>query len=271
VNSCLYECEVMHHRLEPKVHRFSYRIFLCAFDLDEIDALAAKLPPFSRNRPNLYSFRDRDHVTLPGLERATVRENLAAYLLEHGVALPAAGRVVLLTLPRILGYVFNPVSFYFCFDAGGLPLCAVAEVNNTFGEQKLFLLDGPCEGGVFRRAAPKRFYISPFSGLELAMDMRLRVPGGHLEIHIDDRTEEGPGKRRMLLTALTGVRRPLTAGRLFAYLLKYPLLTVRIIFLIHWNALLLWRKRVPWHRKAANPHLQREVLKPHFSIVEKSQ
>ena len=270
MNSGLYECSVMHHRLEPRVHQFRYRIFLCALDLDEIDTLAGTTPIFSRNGRNLFSFHDADHLALTGGAGRDVRANLTAYLAGEGVALPPGGRVMLLTLPRMLGYVFNPVSFFYCFDAAGAPLCAVAEINNTFGEQKLYLLREPAVDGCFRRVATKHFYISPFSELGLALDLRLRIPGERLEIRIDDRAGEAPGDRRVLVTTLTGRRRAFTAGRLAWYLLKYPLLTLRVIFLIHWHALRLWLKRVPWHRKVANPHLQLDVLKPHSSLAGKN-
>ena len=261
LRSCLYECRVMHHRLEPKVNQFSYRIFMFALDLDELDALAVH--GFSRNRWNLYTFRDRDHLTLPGFETATLRENLSAWLAERDIQLPGGGRVMLVTLPRVLGYIFNPVSFYFCSDATGAPLCAVVEVGNTFRELKPYLLPAPESDGRFRLVTPKHFYVSPFSALDLCFDFKLRVPGETLDIHIDDRAADRP----VLLSALTGRRAPLTTARLLWFTLKYPLITLKVIALIHWHALLLWLRRLPWHRKSANADLQRDVLRPHNSIA----
>jgi DUF1365 family protein len=262
MNSCLYECSVMHHRLEPKEHHFRYRIFMFALDLDELDAIAARIPLFSRNRWNLYTFRDDDHLPLG---RATLKDNLLAYLAEHGIQLPASARITLVTLPRVLGYIFNPVSFFFCHAADGAPLCAVVQVGNTFGEMKPYLLPAPAGGNLFRLTTPKHFYVSPFSALDLAFDFKLRVPGEKLDIHIDDRD----GARRVLLSALTGQRAPLTTARLAWFTLKYPLITLKVIGLIHWHALLLWLKRLPWHAKAAHPEQQREVLRPHASLAGK--
>jgi DUF1365 family protein len=260
MNSCLYECNVMHHRLAPKEHRFSYRIFMFHLDLDEIDSIARRIPFFSHNRRGLFSFHDSDHLQ-EGI--GTVREKLAAYLAANGIDLPANSRTMLLTLPRVLGYIFNPVSFYFCLDAAGTPLCAVAEVGNTFGEKKLYLLPEPLSGDRFRLVVPKHFYVSPFSGLDLQFDFKLRLPGESMEIHVDDRN----GEERILLSALTGKRAPLTASRLGWFAIKYPMVTLWIMTLIHWNALLLWLKRVPFHRKEARPDLQRDVLHPHPSIT----
>jgi DUF1365 family protein len=262
--SCLYECTVMHHRLEPKENHFRYRLFMFALDLDELDSLAVR--GFSRNRWNLYTFRDRDHLTLPGHEAASLRENLSAWLVGHGIALPSGGRITLLTLPRVFGYIFNPVSFYFCSDASGAPLCAVVEVRNTFGELKPYLLPAPAGDGHFRLVTPKHFYVSPFSALDLCFDFKLRVPGETLDLHIDDRAADRP----VLLSALTGRRAPLSTARLLWFTLKYPLITVKVIALIHWQASLLWMRRLPWHRKAANADLQRDVFHPHASIAPRT-
>ncbi|KAB2645551.1 MAG: DUF1365 domain-containing protein [Verrucomicrobia bacterium] len=255
----------MHHRLAPKEHHFRYRIFMLALDLDELDAVAALIPFLSRNRRNLYEFRDRDHLTLPGFEHATLKENLVEYLAQNGIRFPADGRITLVTLPRVFGYIFNPVSFYFCADAAGAPLCAVVQVGNTFREMKPYLLREPSGENAFRLTTPKHFYVSPFSALDLDFDFKLRVPGERLDIHIDDRE----GARAILVTALTGERAPLTAARLAWFTLKYPLITLRVIGLIHWHAFLLWAKRLPFHRKAANPDLQRAVFNPHASIAGK--
>ena len=261
MNSCLYECAVMHHRLAPKEHHFRYRIFMFHLDLDEIGEIATRVPLFSRNRFNLYTFRDDDHLRFSSRD---VKKNIVEYLAQNGITFPENGRITLLTLPRVLGYIFNPVSFYFCRGHDGAPLCAIAEVGITFREMKPFLLREPT-GDCFRLVAPKHFYVSPFSNLDLQFDFKLRVPGESLEIHIDDRE----GGAKTLLSALTGRRAPLTTARLAWFTFKYPLLTLRVIFLIHFHALLLWLKRVPFHRKAANPEMQRGVMNPHASIAAK--
>src|SRR5271166_1295525 len=131
LHSCLYECSVMHHRLAPKVRHFQHDIFMFYLDLDELETIARAMPLFGYNRNNIYSFRDADHEPAgPN----TLKERMLAFLRNNGVA---TGRV-----RRVLGYIFNPVSIYFCFDAEGAPVCSVAEVGNTFREMKLYLLRG---------------------------------------------------------------------------------------------------------------------------------
>lgn len=259
MNSCLYECTVMHCRLSPKRHQFSYRIFMMHLDLAELDELQRKLWLFGRNVFNLFSFRDADHLRIC---EGDIRRNVDVYLKENNLDFPAEGRVMLLTLPRILGYVFNPVSFYFGVDGENRPRFAVAEVSNTFREMKLFLLREPVSGDFFRLKVPKHFYVSPFSDLELSFDFKLNKPGEKLAIAVDDVR----GDEKTLVTTLSGKRAQLTNARLVWFAFKYPILTMWVMLLIHWHALLLWLKRVPFHFKTANRELQRDVLRPHSSL-----
>jgi DUF1365 family protein len=187
-----------------------------------------------------------------------------AYAAAQGVDL-AGGRVVLVTLPRVFGYLFNPVSFYFCYDRHGAPVVALAEVTNTFREVKPYFLGPDTRGatnGEFRIRVPKHFYVSPYSDVDVAFDFTLRNPGTRLSIQIDDYI----GSARSLTSTLTGVRRELTSARLAWFTLKYPLITLRVISLIHWHALLLWWKRVPWFSKSARREDQRALYRPHHSL-----
>jgi DUF1365 family protein len=275
VNSCLYECHVLHHRFAPKSHRFVYRLFMFALDLDELDALHRRLRLFSRNRANAYSFREQDflpsgeplhNATTPAVAPpppAGLKARVLAYLAGRGIDL-SGGRVMLVTLPRVFGYLFNPVSFYFCSDRNGRPVAAIAEVTNTFREMKPFVL-GPetCTAGAFSLRLPKYFYVSPFAGLDVSFDFTLRLPAENLSVQIDD-YDAG---RRTLTSTLTGARQPLTDARLAWFSVKYPFITLRVIALIHWHALQLYLKNIPWFAKAARPDAQRDLYRPHASIA----
>lgn len=280
MNSCLYECHVMHARFAPRRHRFLYRIFMFALDLDELDALHRRFALFSLNRRNLYSFREGDFLPVgepihnaaaPAAESkpaasgaSQLKARVTAYLAKHGVDL-SGGRVVLVTLPRVLGYLFNPVSFYFCYDRDGTPVAALAEVTNTFKEMKVYFLGPQRRTGNagFEQRTPKHFYVSPFADVDVAFDFHLRPPGERLSVQIDDYI----GTERTLTSTLSGPRRKLTGARLAWYAVKYPLITVKVITLIHWHALLLWLKRVPWFAKAARSRDQRNLYRPHNSIA----
>jgi DUF1365 family protein len=169
----------------------------------------------------------------------------------------------------MLGYTFNPISIFFCFDEEGRPLTSVVQVGNTFGELKPYLVPlsrdpaGAKESPAFRLVAPKHFYVSPFSDLELNFDFRLRTPGGQLQIGVNDVGTDG---QPVLISSLTGERRPLTDGQLLRLTARYPLVTLHVIALIHWHALKLWWKRLPLHRKAEKTELQRGVFRPHVSL-----
>lgn len=133
-------------------------------------------------------------------------------------------------------------------------------------KKKLYLLrDENFSGAKFQKIIPKRFYISPFSQLDLHFDFNLQLPGDKLSIRVDDYE----GDQKILISALTGARAEFTNRNLFWFTLKYPLITLKVIFLIHWHAFLLWFKRVPLYRKVQNPELQREVLRPHSTLTAK--
>jgi DUF1365 family protein len=302
VNSCLYECQIVHHRFAPKAHRFVYRIFMFALDLDELDTLHRQFRLFSCNRANVYNFRERDFLPtgepLHNSEQAPatapnaagLKARVLAYLAAHDIDL-TGGRVLLVTLPRVFGYLFNPVSFYFCFDRHGQPVASIAEVTNTFKEMKPFVLgpetrerrteDGDqglssvlrppssavAPGATFRLRQPKYFYVSPFTDMDVAFDFTLRTPGEQLSVQIDD-YDAG---QRTLTSMLHGTRHTLSDRRLAWFTLKYPLITLRVITLIHWHALKLYLKNVPWFPKAARPEAQRELYRPHISIAQQPE
>ncbi len=253
MNSCLYECSVMHHRLEPVRHRFAYKLFLFYLDLDEIDGLSERMYLLSRNRFNLFTFRDRDHWPLSG---GHPKERLLSFLKANGVD-GSVLSIRLLTHAAVFGYAFNPVSFYFCFDRDERPVCAVAEVGNTFGEQKLFYF-GPedFQGGAFLARATKYFYVSPFIDMDADFEFDLAIPREDMMIRIND-LRDG---RTFFLSSLIGKRKSLNDRTLFWYSIRFPLITLMVIFRIHWQALRLFLKKLPYHKKEHFQELQREVL-----------
>ena len=254
IHSSLYRCRVMHHRLEPVEHRFVYDLFMFCLDLDEIPAIARSLWLVGHNRKNVFEFRDSDHLQFgPG----TVKENVISYIRSKGVH-GAIEKVLLVTHLRTMGYAFNPVSFYFCLGAADEPVCCVAEVMNTYRETKLFLMTrDEFDGGTFRALRQKYFYVSPFVDLDDTFEFRLAIPGDRLRMHIDDRDKT---QKKFLLTSLVGERRSLTNARLLGYAFRFPLITLKVITAIHWQAMRLYLKKLPYHKKASNPHLQQEVF-----------
>jgi len=243
----------MHHRFSPKEHQFLYRIFMLGLYLDEIEDLSSNLLLLSRNRFNLYSFYDEDHLQKDGRNAA---EKAIMYARENGVSLDDDCRIQLITLPRIAGYIFNPVSFYFITDAESKPICAIAEVSNTYHEMKPYLLT-QCSQNRFKLRVPKHFYVSPFSSLELEFDFDLELPNERLNLKIN----EFEGDKKILASSLIGEARPLTGKRLLWYSIKYPLLTLKVITLIHWHALILKLKGIHHHPKAENAHHQKDIIR----------
>lgn len=280
IASRLYACRVLHERFTPKRHRFAYRVFYLAVDLDELGALALRLPLFSVDGANVFSIREDDYLPTgepvhngtdpsagaPSAPGATLKERVRTFCAARGVELGGGARVMLVTLPRLFGYAFNPVSFYFCSDASGERRCAIAEVTNTYGETKAYFLPrlpASAAPATFGARVPKHFYVSPFSGFEVAFDFQVRDPGRTLAVRIDD----FEGERRTLHSTLTGEALPLTGRSLVGCLFRYPLVTGRVIALIHWQALRLWLKGVPHVSKRSRPDLQRDLRRPHSSIT----
>ena len=255
MNSSLYNCHVFHKRFAPREYGFTSRLFMWHLELDEIDAVCRKLPLLSHNRFNAYSFRDDDHLYLG---HPSLRENLEAYLRSNGIV-ESPERITLLTNLRTFGYVFNPVSFFFCYDREGAPLAVVVEVHNTFGELKPFLLDrSHLERNRFHATYPKLFYISPFSELDQRLEIKVELPGDRLALYVNN--YETGQDQPFFRSSLTGRSVPLTNRSLAAYSLRFPFVTLKVISLIHWHALKLYLKKVPFHRKSADSHLQSGIL-----------
>jgi uncharacterized protein len=260
MNSCLYKATVMHNRLEPKQHRFHYNIFMFYIDLDELELLRKRFLLFSLNKFNFFSFRDAEHLQLPidhPNRSKTTKEHIVDYLRENKLEYTGQ-KIMLLTNLNILGHNFNPVSFYFVINDDGQAQCAIAEVSNTFKEMKPYFLGSETfNENAFRFRTTKYFYVSPFIDHDADFDFVVQVPSNNLNIRIDDYKND----QRFFISTLTGKRKELTNGRLFLYSLRFPLLTLRIITLIHWNALLLWLKKLHYHKKTDHQHLQKEIFR----------
>lgn len=267
----------MHHRLAPKKHSFWYNVFMFYIDLDEVELLDKKLRWFSYNKFNLFSFRDKDHLQLElkaerlnphaaqagtkdGKSHLSAKQQVTAYLKSHNVEI-GNGKIMLLTNLAVLGYNFNPVSFYFCFDEDHNPLCAVAEISNTYHEMKMFFFGKETlDGDTFKKYVQKHFYVSPFIDLDDFFDFKLTIPSNKLAIKIDDYNKAG---NRFFLSTLMGEQQPLTNMKMLRCFLAIPLIPLRIMWLIHWQAFKLWSKKISYHPKSANQHLQKDVYKPY--------
>ena len=213
---------------------------MLAIDLDYFP----KVSLLSQNRFNLFSIDNRDHINTD--ETKTIRQNLIAWLSEKGTEIPADAKIQLITFPRVLGYAFNPVSFYYIYRSTGEPITAVAEVTNTYREMKLFPLGEPNAEGKFNHTVAKNFYVSPFSDPNDTFRFRLGQPSETWTVHIDNLTDNKPN----LLSAIRGEQRELTASRLAWFAVKYPLISLSIIFRIHLHALLLFLKKIPHFPKS---------------------
>ncbi len=244
--SAIYAGQVMHQRLRPHRHRLSYRLYMVLLDLDELDGCAARLRLFSRGRRNLFSFHDKDHG-------AGTAEPLRAQVERHldaaGLAI-AGGAIRLLTMPRVLGFAFNPISVYFCYRADGELAATLYEVNNTFGQRHSYLLPvEPGSGPAIRQTVPKRFHVSPFMGMDMDYAFRVVPPAAALGIAITGSDATGT----LITAVLAARRRELTDAALLRIFCTMPLVTLKVVAGIGWEALKLWLKGVPVRQRPAPP------------------
>ncbi len=243
--SALYAGSVMHHRLRPTQHRLRYSIFYLLLDLDELDALASRLRLFSHNRFNVFSFHDSDHGEAAS---RPLRQTIEFQLEEAGIE--SGGPIRLLTMPRILGYAFNPISIYFCHRRDRSLSAILYEVNNTFGQRHNYLIPVPAgREGPIRQESQKSFYVSPFMTTDMAYSFSIVPPGKDLSVSVTGRDENGP----FIIAKLTAVRQALTDVSLARAFFVYPLLTFKVIAGIYWEALLIWLKGIRLHHRPLPP------------------
>ncbi|MYM39777.1 DUF1365 domain-containing protein [Duganella qianjiadongensis] len=239
----LLQGQVMHARLRPTAHRFVYPVCYVRLNLDQLEQAGTRWFGIDRWRP--LSVRTRDYGPRDGSSLALWMRQLLA---SHGVA--ADGAIWLQTFPRVFGYVFNPVSFWHCHDAQGQLRAVLAEVNSTFGETHRYLLTlGGADGRHHSVQASKHMHVSPFCAVEGHYRFRFRLAQPAHSTSIDYYDAQG----LLLRTSVSGRPRPLDDRAVLAALLRFPLLGVGIVARIHWQALRLWLKRVPFFRQPQAP------------------
>lgn len=248
MRSHLLEGKVRHRRSRPVTYALEHDVWYAALDLAELDEVDRRLRLFGRGRGGLATFRDADHMPEPAVD---VDAAIRAHLRAEGVD-PEGWQITLVTNLRVLGYVFNPASFFLCRDERDTLRIVVVEVHNTFGERHLYTLRPTTQaaaeageaGGSFVSSMAKDFFVSPFIDMTGRYTVHVRDDAAGLRIAINERQGDEP----LLSTSLVLRRQPMTDRSLARLLIRYPAITHRTIALIHWHALRLWLRGVPFLR-----------------------
>jgi DUF1365 family protein len=241
--SCIYEGRVRHRRFTPVEHAFDYRLFMMYLDLDEAPELFRRRWFWSVGRRTLAWLKREDHLGAPERPLSdTVRD-----LVAERTGRRPTGPIRLLTHLRYFGYCFNPVSFYYCFDEADERVeTIVAEVNNTpWGEQHCYVLHGEeplGEAGIVRYGASKEMHVSPFMPMDIDYDWRFTTPRDALSVHMQNLRDDA----KIFDATLALERTEITGASLARVLITYPWMTAKVMVAIHWQALKLWLKRVPF-------------------------
>lgn len=233
----LYSGEVMHQRMKPFGHRFQYRVFSLLVDLDRLGEANRLSALFSVNARNLVAFHEKDHS---GSNAVSLRGYADGLLADAGLSVPAA-RILLVCYPRILGYVFNPISVYYAYDAEARLVAMIYEVRNTFGERHTYVCpvsDGEMSAGGLRQSCDKLFHVSPFIPMQMRYHFRMLPPGAEIRWRILETDPEGP----LLAATFTGRQESMATATLLSLTARIPFLTLKIVAGIHWEALKLWVK-----------------------------
>jgi DUF1365 family protein len=235
----LFSGQVMHQRMKPVGHRFSYDVFSLMIDLDRLDEADGLSRCFSVNRGNLLSFHEKDHT---GSGDLSLRAYVDALLSKNGVTMRAA-RVLLVCYPRILGRVFNPLAVYYVYGGDGALSVMIYEVRNTFGERHTYVCpvsaDDVSDAGI-RQQCDKLLHVSPFIPMAMRYQFRMLPPGEEIRWRILETDADGP----LLSATFSGIQVPLKTGKILRLVARIPHLTFKIVAGIHWEALKLWIKGV---------------------------
>ena len=239
MNSCIYNGIVTHTRFKPIRHDLRYKTFSLLLDLDEVEKLDKKLSIFSHNKFNLFSFYDKDHGDRDGSSLKTwVLSNLKKFNIHQNI-----NTIKILCYPRIFGYVFNPLSIFYCYDNTNLK-AIFYEVKNTFNEQHTYIFKVNNNEKIDQKCK-KKFYVSPFMDMETYYNFKLLEPDEKLSVYIKQTDTEGT----VLTATQTGDKKELSLKQLILNFIKYPLMTIKIISSIHYEALLLWKKGAIYRKR----------------------